>query len=160
VSSVLMLPVATSRNRGRPRQVQRKDIGKPEAACIVKVAGHRDVPGQREHLAHQALHLAWICVPNCIRDGDLVCPTHAVTRRVGRKVRLHTLSILVSTARPTIGECEERIAMHRPAMAGYASRTGTRRNLAALRDAGWRLLVSAEAELRTEGMRYALDNGA
>jgi hypothetical protein len=45
-------------------------------------------------------------------------------------------------------------------MVGYASRTGTRRNLAALRDAGWRLLVSAKGELRTEGMRYALDNGA
>ena len=58
------------------------------------------------------------------------------------------------------GECEERIAMHRPPMVGYASRTGTRRNLAALRDAGWRLLVSAKGELRTEGMRYALDNGA
>lgn len=43
---------------------------------------------------------------------------------------------------------------------GYASRTGTRRNLAALRDAGWRLLVSAKGALRTEGFRYALDNGA
>jgi hypothetical protein len=43
---------------------------------------------------------------------------------------------------------------------GYASRTGTRRNLAALRDAGWRLLVSARGVLRTEGFPYALDNGA
>ena len=43
---------------------------------------------------------------------------------------------------------------------GYASRTGTRRNLAALRTAGWRLLVSARGVLRTEGMAYALDNGA
>jgi hypothetical protein len=42
----------------------------------------------------------------------------------------------------------------------YASRTGTRSTLAALRDAGWRLLVSAAGELRTEGFRYALDNGA
>jgi hypothetical protein len=42
---------------------------------------------------------------------------------------------------------------------GYASRTGTRRNLAALRAAGWRLMVTP-ATLRTEGMRYALDNGA
>jgi hypothetical protein len=42
----------------------------------------------------------------------------------------------------------------------YASRTGTRRNLAALRDAGWRLLVSAAGGLRNEGFPYALDNGA
>lgn len=45
-------------------------------------------------------------------------------------------------------------------MIGYASRTGTRRNLAALREAGWRLLVSARGVLRTEGFPYALDNGA
>jgi len=45
-------------------------------------------------------------------------------------------------------------------MIAYASRTGTRRNLAALRGAGWRLLVSAKGALRTEGMGYALDNGA
>ncbi len=42
----------------------------------------------------------------------------------------------------------------------YASRTGTRRNLAALRDAGWRLLISRAGVWRTEGFRYALDNGA
>jgi hypothetical protein len=57
-------------------------------------------------------------------------------------------------------EIEERLIMHRPPMVGYASRTGTRRNLMALQDAKWRLLVSAKGELRTEGMRYALDNGA
>jgi hypothetical protein len=42
---------------------------------------------------------------------------------------------------------------------GYASRTGTRRNLAALAAQGWRLMVTP-AVPRTEGMRYALDNGA
>ena len=42
----------------------------------------------------------------------------------------------------------------------YASRTGTRRNLAALRSCGWRLLVSAAGCLRHEGFRFALDNGA
>lgn len=42
----------------------------------------------------------------------------------------------------------------------YASRTGTRRNLDALRAAGWRLMVSARGVLRTEGFPYALDNGA
>jgi hypothetical protein len=42
----------------------------------------------------------------------------------------------------------------------YASRTGTRRNLKALREAGWRLMVSARGVLRTEGFPYALDNGA
>jgi hypothetical protein len=57
-------------------------------------------------------------------------------------------------------EFEERLVMHRAPLVGYASRTGTRRNLAALDDADWRLLVSAKGQLRTEGMRYALDNGA
>jgi hypothetical protein len=45
-------------------------------------------------------------------------------------------------------------------MIAYASRTGTRRNLAGLREAGWRLLVSATGVLRAEGFAYALDNGA
>ncbi|XHS02655.1 hypothetical protein ACFB49_42750 [Sphingomonas sp. DBB INV C78] len=45
-------------------------------------------------------------------------------------------------------------------MIAYASRTGTRRNLKALRQAGWRLMVSARGVLRTEGFPYALDNGA
>ena len=43
---------------------------------------------------------------------------------------------------------------------GYASRTGTRRNLAELRAAGWRLLVSARGAWRTERFPYAIDNGA
>lgn len=42
----------------------------------------------------------------------------------------------------------------------YASRTGTRRNLDFLRARNWRLMVSAKGVLRTEGFRYALDNGA
>lgn len=45
-------------------------------------------------------------------------------------------------------------------MIPYASRTGTRRNLAALRAAGWRLMVSAKGALRAEGFPYAIDNGA
>ena len=45
-------------------------------------------------------------------------------------------------------------------MLGYATRTGTRRNLDALRAAGWRLLVTAGGCLRNEGFSYALDNGA
>lgn len=45
-------------------------------------------------------------------------------------------------------------------MIAYASRTGTRANLERLRANGWRLLVSAAGELRSEGFRYALDNGA
>src|SRR5476651_1043647 len=40
-------------------------------------------------------------------------------------------------------EYDERIVMQRPSIVGYASRTGTKRNLAALQDADWRLLVSA-----------------
>lgn len=45
-------------------------------------------------------------------------------------------------------------------MIAYASRTGTRRNLAALRENDWRLLVSAAGCLRHEGFRFGLDNGA
>lgn len=45
-------------------------------------------------------------------------------------------------------------------MIAYASRTGTRQNLEALRAAGWRLMVSAAGVLRHEGFPYALDNGA
>jgi hypothetical protein len=45
-------------------------------------------------------------------------------------------------------------------MIAYASRTGTRRNLDALRNAEWRLMVSTRGVLRTEGFSYALDNGA
>jgi len=47
-----------------------------------------------------------------------------------------------------------------PELIAYASRTGTKRNLALLREAGWRLLVSAAGVLRNEGFPYALDNGA
>ena len=43
----------------------------------------------------------------------------------------------------------------------YFSRTGTRRNLALLRAAGWSILISATGVWRTEGFdRYAIDNGA
>lgn len=42
----------------------------------------------------------------------------------------------------------------------YASRTGTKRNLAALRAHGWRILVSRTGKWRSEGFPYALDNGA
>jgi hypothetical protein len=43
----------------------------------------------------------------------------------------------------------------------YASRTGTKRNLDALRRHGWGLLVSRAGEWRTEGFdRIAIDNGA
>ena len=43
----------------------------------------------------------------------------------------------------------------------YASRTGTRRNLDALRTAGWGLLVSRAGVWRTEGFdRICGDNGA
>lgn len=45
-------------------------------------------------------------------------------------------------------------------MVAYAARTGTRANLDALKTAGWRLMVSARGVLRSEGFRYALDNGA
>jgi hypothetical protein len=45
---------------------------------------------------------------------------------------------------------------------GYATRTGTRRNLALLREYGWRQLVSAahRTSWYLELARYAIDNGA
>lgn len=49
---------------------------------------------------------------------------------------------------------EERLGHIPPPMVSYASRTGTRRNLAAMRGAGWRLLVSAAGVLRTEGFEH------
>lgn len=45
-------------------------------------------------------------------------------------------------------------------MIAYASRTGTRRNIEAWRQHGWRVLVNALGDLRSEGLPYALDNGA
>ena len=46
-------------------------------------------------------------------------------------------------------------------MIGYASRTGTRANLDALRAAGWRLLFTpSEPRTPPAGWGYALDNGA
>lgn len=46
-------------------------------------------------------------------------------------------------------------------MIAYASRTGTAKNLAFLRDNGWGLMVSAMGVHRTEGFNlYAIDNGA
>ena len=45
-------------------------------------------------------------------------------------------------------------------MIAYATQTSTRRNLEALRRAGWRLLLSPVGDLRTKGFAYGLDNGA
>lgn len=47
-----------------------------------------------------------------------------------------------------------------PAMIGYASNTGTRRNLQALRDSGWRILLTPDNPTPREGLRHAIDNGA
>lgn len=45
-------------------------------------------------------------------------------------------------------------------MIGYASNTGTRRNLAALRCAGWRILLTPAKPKPPEGLPYGIDNGA
>ena len=50
--------------------------------------------------------------------------------------------------------------MDQEQLIAYASRTGTKKNLHALREAQWRILVSATGVLRCEGFQYALDNGA
>lgn len=45
-------------------------------------------------------------------------------------------------------------------MIGYASNTGTRRNLQALRDYGWRILLTPDNPTPRDGLRFAIDNGA
>lgn len=57
-------------------------------------------------------------------------------------------------------DLEERLGYCPQPLTAYASRTGTKQNLDAMRKAGWRLLVSAAGVVRTEGFQYALDNGA
>jgi hypothetical protein len=45
-------------------------------------------------------------------------------------------------------------------MIPYASNTGTRRNLAALRANDWRILITPAKPVPPKGMRYGIDNGA
>lgn len=45
-------------------------------------------------------------------------------------------------------------------MIGYASNTGTKRNLEALRIHGWRILLTPDNPAPRAGLRYAIDNGA
>jgi hypothetical protein len=60
-----------------------------------------------------------------------------------------------------VGDPRDPVDSPDGAMKAYASRTGTRRNLAALRRAGWGLLLSRTGVWRTEGFSdYVLDNGA
>lgn len=45
-------------------------------------------------------------------------------------------------------------------MLAYATATGTKRNLDALRSAGWRLIVTPDRPFQLNGMRFGIDNGA
>ena len=45
-------------------------------------------------------------------------------------------------------------------MIAYASNTGSRRNLAALRLHGWRILLTPSNPLPREGLKFGIDNGA
>jgi hypothetical protein len=45
-------------------------------------------------------------------------------------------------------------------MIGYASNTGTRRNLQALRDHGWRVLLTPDNPRPPDLLRFGIDNGA
>jgi len=44
-------------------------------------------------------------------------------------------------------------------MIGYASNTGTKRNLEALRKAGWRIMLTPDNPTPREALPYAIDNG-
>lgn len=57
-------------------------------------------------------------------------------------------------------EVDERLVPALPLLRPYASRTGTKTTLANMRKLGWSILVSAAGVLRTEGLPWALDNGA
>ena len=45
-------------------------------------------------------------------------------------------------------------------MIGYASVTRTKKNLAALRSSGWRILITPENPKPPDGFQFAIDNGA
>jgi hypothetical protein len=45
-------------------------------------------------------------------------------------------------------------------MIPYASSTGTKTTLSTMREAGWRILISATGQHNAHGFPYALDNGA
>ena len=45
-------------------------------------------------------------------------------------------------------------------MIGYASNTGTKRNLQALRDHGWRILLTPDNPTPRTGLKHGVDNGA
>lgn len=90
---------------------------------------------------------------NPYRDGE----------RIGRSQAIQAYSdyYCVDGSADTDGAIEERIVLQRTPMVPYASRTGTRQNLDAMRANGWGLLVSAKGVLRTEGFKnFMLDNGA
>lgn len=113
-----------------------------------------------------------------VQDGDLDIPPHSHAAdnnlpfwarpyksglKVGRAQALQAYSnyyCLNGVADDLGDESYERLPLHRPRLQAYASRTGTRRNLDAMRMAGWRLIISPAGVLRTEGFRYGLDNGA
>ncbi|MBF6043285.1 hypothetical protein HBO10_24535 [Pseudomonas sp. WS 5503] len=82
--------------------------------------------------------------------------------RIGRSQALQAYGEMYCTdgSADTDGAIEELIGSSRTPMIPYASRTGTKRNLDAMRANGWGLLVSAKGVLRTEGFPYMLDNGA
>ena len=45
-------------------------------------------------------------------------------------------------------------------MIGYASNTGTKRNLAALQSAGWRIMLTPDNPTPRQGLKHCIDNGA
>jgi len=45
-------------------------------------------------------------------------------------------------------------------MIGYASNTGTKRNLAALLASGWRIMLTPDNPIEREGLKHCIDNGA
>lgn len=77
--------------------------------------------------------------------------------RIGRSQAMQAYAEMYCTdgSADTDGAIEELIGSSRTPMIPYASRTGTKRNLDAMRANGWGLLVSAKGVLRTEGFPYA-----
>jgi hypothetical protein len=59
-----------------------------------------------------------------------------------------------------VDKAQKLAGVRAPGMIGYASNTGTLRNLDALRVAGWRVLLTPDNPKPRPGLRYGIDNGA
>ena len=104
---------------------------------------------------------AWYAAcPDRIRD--VVEALYADARKHRRVPRPHKVGFNIKVPPPYARPwAEEQYRMPvNPTCRAYTSATHNRSTLAALRLAGWRMLVSASSKTRAPGFPYAIDNGA